>query len=121
MTEQARTIQITDPNTRAFYAGVAVGSDVIDGLPEAGSHVQRLAYYWVQVGLAAEDHDVVTTDTVEMYIRGANTRSPGVPQSVMDAAEKAREAAEGDSNDDEIELLQIALEAALAALGRGGE
>jgi hypothetical protein len=119
MTEQTtRTIQITDPNTKAFYAGVAAGSDVVDTLPE-GPHNHRLAFYWFQVGLKAERDPNCTTETVDMFLRGASTRSPGVPDDVIEAAEQARDAADGDSNDREIELLQVALEAALGALGRG--
>jgi hypothetical protein len=119
MTEQTtRTIQITDPNTKAFYAGVAAGSDVVDTLPE-GPHNHRLAFYWFQVGLKAEGHPDCLNATVDKFILGASTRSPDVPDSVIEAAEQARDAADGDSNDREIELLQVALEAALGALGRG--
>jgi hypothetical protein len=117
MTEQGTTIQITDPGTRAFYAGVAAGSDIIDELPDA-PHNQRLAFYWFQVGLKAEGDPDCLNETVDKYILGATTRSPGVPQDVIDAADKAWEAAEGDSNDAEIDLLRLALDLALGALGQ---
>ena len=42
---------------------------------------------------------------------------PGVMAHAMTAAQEAQDAAYGDSNDDEIELLRNALEFALAALG----
>lgn len=109
------TIAMNEP-TQAFYKGVAAGSDVLDTLPE-GEFLQRLSFYWLAVGTAANDKGI-TDETLDKYVLGASTRAPSPDFEELESAlEACDRAAEGDSNDREIEALQNALDVARGLIG----
>jgi len=65
-----------DKSTQAFYHGVAIASEVLESLPEQAQGEQRIAMFWLFVGLNA-DRDLVA-DNQETFVAGVTTRAPRI-------------------------------------------
>lgn len=80
------TIEL-DPESKAFYAGVAAGmqaSDLLAALTSDADFQQRLSYFWLSVGTTmAESIPGAGPDLQTHFVRGAGMRQPEQSNAVI--------------------------------------